>query len=210
MDRQALPSIILSVAIVGFFAVMLYPHDGEPRPRAKGRGPRASSAARSESAGAKAAPTRAVAVRGEMISAPGPPAASNPEDRTGPEPARPVVGPQVGPAARAARVDRPAEAPLSAVRVASRSSAARTAPGWAAVAPSRSATTSSRAPEERLARAPFTVVGSGETIADVARRVYGAGGDAGALWRANRDVLKGPDSPVAPGTVLRTPAAPMR
>ena len=68
------------------------------------------------------------------------------------------------------------------------------------------------APESatRLARAPFTVVGSGETMADVARRVYGRTDDVEALWRANRNIPNGPGSPLAPGTVLHIPAPPLR
>jgi nucleoid-associated protein YgaU len=58
----------------------------------------------------------------------------------------------------------------------------------------------------KLARAPFTIVGSGETITDVARRVYGTADDADMLWRANRDVVGEPGAPLAAGTVLRTPA----
>ena len=59
--------------------------------------------------------------------------------------------------------------------------------------------------EPEGARGPFVRVREGETLADVARRVYGDGADAGALWRANRDVLDGPASPVRAGTRLRTP-----
>jgi nucleoid-associated protein YgaU len=58
----------------------------------------------------------------------------------------------------------------------------------------------------RLARAPFTVVGSGETMADVARRVYGNADDLESLWRANRDVVSGSGAPLSPGMVLHTPA----
>ena len=40
---------------------------------------------------------------------------------------------------------------------------------------------------------------------DVALRVYGTADDVDALWRANRDALPRPDSPLSPGTLLRTP-----
>jgi hypothetical protein len=50
-----------------------------------------------------------------------------------------------------------------------------------------------------------TVVGRDETISDVALRVYGTTSQADALWRANRDALPQRDSPLLPGTLLRTP-----
>lgn len=54
-------------------------------------------------------------------------------------------------------------------------------------------------------RGVFTVVREGETLSDVARRVYGGEFDANSLWTANRDVLDREDSPLRPGTMLRTP-----
>jgi Tfp pilus assembly protein FimV len=51
----------------------------------------------------------------------------------------------------------------------------------------------------------FTRVESGESLADVAIRVYGSGQMASALWRANRDQLPGPTSRLEPGMILRTP-----
>jgi nucleoid-associated protein YgaU len=70
--------------------------------------------------------------------------------------------------------------------------------------------TESRAPEPVHPivfepRGVFTVVRDGETLADVARRVYGGQFDANSLWTANRDVLDREDSPLRPGTMLRTP-----
>jgi hypothetical protein len=54
-------------------------------------------------------------------------------------------------------------------------------------------------------RGAFTSVRPGETLPDVARRVYGPGGDAERLWKANRDLIEKQDSPLPPGTMLRTP-----
>jgi hypothetical protein len=54
-------------------------------------------------------------------------------------------------------------------------------------------------------RSPFTVVRKGETLRDVAVRVYGSADPLDSLWRANRDLLPRQDSPLAPGSVLRTP-----
>ena len=51
----------------------------------------------------------------------------------------------------------------------------------------------------------FTIVDPDETLEDVARRIYGSGGVADALWRANRDALSRRDSQLSAGMVLRTP-----
>ncbi len=51
----------------------------------------------------------------------------------------------------------------------------------------------------------FTVVKAGEALDDVALRVYGTTGEAALLWRANRDALERPDSPLKVGMLLRTP-----
>ena len=51
----------------------------------------------------------------------------------------------------------------------------------------------------------FAVVEEGETLADVARRVYGSEDQAEALRRANRDQLGGPGAEVRAGMLLRTP-----
>jgi nucleoid-associated protein YgaU len=53
---------------------------------------------------------------------------------------------------------------------------------------------------------PFTTLGPGETLGDVARRVYGAPEFAPELWRANRDQVDRLDQVLPAGTVLRTPA----
>jgi hypothetical protein len=54
-------------------------------------------------------------------------------------------------------------------------------------------------------RGAFTQVRDGESLADVAARVYGESGDAKALWSVNRDLVEREDSPLRPGTLLRTP-----
>jgi hypothetical protein len=67
---------------------------------------------------------------------------------------------------------------------------------------------SAQSTEPRKPRQPaqaITVVEADETIADVALRVYGTTSHADALWRANRDALPRRDSPLVPGTLLRTP-----
>ncbi len=72
------------------------------------------------------------------------------------------------------------------------------------VAP-RTAARPSRANTARQPRSAFTVVETNETITDVAVRVYGTAEEADVLWRANRDAMPRQDSPLAPGTLLRTP-----
>lgn len=52
----------------------------------------------------------------------------------------------------------------------------------------------------------FDRVRDGESLADVARRVYGEGADLEAFWKVNRDQLASPEAEVRPGMVLRTPA----
>jgi nucleoid-associated protein YgaU len=65
--------------------------------------------------------------------------------------------------------------------------------------------TASLVSARRPARPGFATVRAGEDLAAVARRVYGAAAAAEALWRANRDQLADPGSPLKPGMPLRTP-----
>jgi hypothetical protein len=84
------------------------------------------------------------------------------------------------------------------IRTASKSSAR---PGVAPVTAARPR----RDHRARQPRAAFTVVEANETITDVAVRVYGTADEADVLWRANRDAMPRQDSPLSPGTLLRTP-----
>ncbi len=68
-----------------------------------------------------------------------------------------------------------------------------------------SATNPQRAGLSGQPREAFATVAAGERLEDVARRVYGTAEAAERLWRANRDTLSRPDSPLEPGTLLRTP-----
>jgi hypothetical protein len=54
-------------------------------------------------------------------------------------------------------------------------------------------------------RSSFTEVGPGESLADVALRVYGSEKDRDRLWRANRDLLPSPEAALEAGVILRTP-----
>lgn len=74
--------------------------------------------------------------------------------------------------------------------------------------PAPAAVPAATRPEPAAPRRPdaaFTRVEPGEDLAAVARRVYGAGGDVEALWRANRDQLAAVDAPLVAGMLLRTP-----
>jgi nucleoid-associated protein YgaU len=51
----------------------------------------------------------------------------------------------------------------------------------------------------------FTQVGEGESLTDVAVRVYGTSEATSALWRANRDIIARRETPLEVGLVLRTP-----
>ncbi|WZO99509.1 hypothetical protein EP7_001116 [Isosphaeraceae bacterium EP7] len=55
------------------------------------------------------------------------------------------------------------------------------------------------------ARGAFTTVEQGESLADVAERVYGDESAKERLWAVNRDELPRRDSPLKAGTLLRTP-----
>lgn len=54
----------------------------------------------------------------------------------------------------------------------------------------------------------FTEARNGETLAEVAERVYGTGIDLRAFWKVNRDQLATMDAPIRAGMVLRTPDLP--
>jgi hypothetical protein len=90
----------------------------------------------------------------------------------------------------------------AAARPAIRTASKPSAPSEAT---SLTAARTNRARVPRQPQSAFTVVETNETIRDVALRVYGAADDADVLWRANRDTMPRRDTPLAPGTLLRTP-----
>lgn len=75
----------------------------------------------------------------------------------------------------------------------------------AAVAPAPRIRPVSRTRPAATPRSAFTIVAEGETLDDVASRVYGTADRAESLWRANRDLLGRPRDPLRPGMLLRTP-----
>ncbi len=222
MNRNAVASIFLSVSIVCFFAVALYRHDPvrgqSPKRREAGPPPKGREPIKSSGEGIAAVDRDSIPVAGRAGTAVGHPPAST-----------------VGPAARALAGPRDRRKPANPIedlagsgREPGGGSHGRTrsdvtgpmnqvSPGPAGpdgtpgLEPHPRAPTQAESPSVRLARAPFTIVGAGETIADVARRIYGPGDDdVQWLRRANRDVLDGPGEALPPGTVLRTPARSMR
>jgi hypothetical protein len=176
MNEHAGPACALSVLIVGLFAVLL--HDrGQPTPTKK-------PIAQNRSA---SVPDRTIA-QVKVVSP------------------RPVREPQLAspPPPASARVVEPAT-PVRPIE--SASIPPPEAPSASPVAPKLPASSGGVARSTRAlpARTPFTVVLSGETLADVATRVYGSSDSTWELWRANRDQVAQIDSVLARGMLLRTP-----
>ncbi len=200
MTRQVVPSIVLSVLIVCFFAVALY----QPDPPGPGQGVRRSKTggeiARTGSAPQASGRSSGARTRDVAPQAPDPAgrdtdrAASAPKDGTSGSPARSftTVANRSGRPPRnspGARTDARRREPIDTDFGPPPTDARKRVPIDTDFGPRRS----------------FTVVRAGETLGDVARRVYGPAGEAGALWRANRDALQRRDSPLAVGMLLRTP-----
>ena len=68
----------------------------------------------------------------------------------------------------------------------------------------------SQAKRPRRPSSAFATVADGESLADVAARVYGLPEAAAVLFRANRDQIDRVDEKPPVGTVLRTPEADVR
>ena len=176
MNEHAGPACALSVLIVGLFAVLL--HDrGQPTPTKK-----------------PIAQNRSASVPDRTV----PPSKD--------ESPRPVREPRLAspPPPASARVVEPAT-PARSIE-----SAPISPPKAPSAPPAESKTPAGggeRAKSTRAlpARTPFTVVLSGETLADVAARVYGSSDSTRELWRANRDQVAQIDSVLARGMLLRTP-----
>lgn len=137
-------------------------------------------------------------------------------------PPRPGRPPNPAPGHHVARAPapaegRPAEEPVEGDAVRKPVVAARAEPASPAlvtrvagpVGPPPSATTRTVArPSPRARTQPrgaFARVEAGETLPDLARRVYGSPAMAEALWRANRDQLPAAESRLEVGMLLRTP-----
>ncbi len=202
MNRQIIPSMILSVLIVCFFSVLLHDRD-KPRSGLKREPEPASS------------PDWASQAAGTAVNSP-PAADPRPAEK---EPARPQLQPHVpvqsAPVPPPVRPEQPARRdplpsptrsePVATIplETAPRDDARRSSPASPAQPP-----TTHQAPSPAVATRPrsaFTTVQQGETLEDVAIRVYGSSDQVDLLWRANRDLLRQKDSPLHAGAVLRTP-----
>jgi nucleoid-associated protein YgaU len=185
MNRQVGPSILLSVAIVCFFAVALYQHDPPQTRDGRSRSRSADAIARSGSAPLRE-PKRSTSTRADTV------------ERVHSASVRTEREPQPVPSAVPSAL-RPSLA--SATRPPGPSVHRRAAYPMG----SEQATKDEPIEVARRPASPFTIVEADESLEDVARRIYGSGTHVDALWRANRDTLTRKDSPLATGMVLRTP-----
>ena len=186
MNEHAGPACALSGLIVGAFAVLLYEKPeipAAPKPPARSV--------------ADASPRRVEAPRVDS-----PPAASRDHPAI-PVPTTPVIA-----HAEVNAIGGPAPNPLEAgptgVRE-PRSGPSVGPPKATSPGEGRAESAKRHAFDPGRPRPPFTVVGPGETLVEVATRVYGSGDSARAIWKANRDQMERIDSELTPGTLLRTP-----
>lgn len=184
MNEHAGASCALSVLIVAVFAVLL--HDRNPPPHPPATKPEATARIDAPPPLAKSLPNLKPAGPIEIIS-------QTPLPRLASTPAKP-----------------PAPVPLPApAEIATPATEARSLPIVPVIVnlPARPAPAPAPAPDRRVTRplSSFAEVQEGETLADVATRVYGTTDSLQSLWKANRDQLAKPDSSLARGTLLRTP-----
>ena len=202
MNRQVIPSMILSVLIVCSFAIVLFERD----PDAAGRKPDPGPAA-NKSTPPSASPSPGLANAGAArLAEPATAGARTPGQETAvtTEPPPQAKGPKE-------RASDPAPAPVRrrrsrAERASARGDRRRPAlDGDRAGGRRTSAASPSTAPASTVPRAAYTVVQKGETLKDVAVRVYGSSDRLDSLWRANRDVLPRSDSPSPRGPCSARP-----
>ena len=224
MDRQVIPSMILSVLIVGFFSIVLYEPD---KPKAKVSTAKSDAAPPATSAPALPKVEKAVAPSAlDPPAAPRAPVPSNSgKEQPQPDPKNPArtesaqsqtADPHGSTAPVAdeqqakplARADAPTVAPEKVQET------ARAGPDHAVSPPPSPPTLpasktahepADSAPARIMHRSAFTTVKEGETLEDVAARIYGSLDKIDLIWKSNRDVLPQKNSRLLPGTVLRTP-----
>jgi hypothetical protein len=225
MNRHIVPSMLLSVLIVCFFAVILFERDSPRRSLGNDRAVtgKKTGVERPASAphGTDATPETPHPADGKQE----PEAEKKPEQGKRQATAEPTASPvkQAGAGSSSAHTPSGAatqDAPARGAQVVSQSPASNTSrptPLPAKEGATRSSASGgadssppkTRTPEPAAESGPqqaFAAVRQGETLRDVAIRVYGSADDLDSLWRANRDVLPRKDSPLAAGSVLRTPA----
>ena len=201
MNRHAGASFTLSVLIVAFFGVVLYQPETQSVPS-----PRKATAARKRSATEPPAhrpppppPTPGVPLaEAEAESAPSPPSPLRPTSSSVTshrlQPPRASVASAPGLARISSRPKTPRKPALANSTV---------SPTIRASEPLR--TVSRRLPVPSKPRSAFTEAVDGESLKDVALRVYGDPNSVRTLWLANRDILNDQKSPLRAGTLLRTP-----
>lgn len=178
MNEHAGPACTLSVLIVGIFAVLLHEKDQSPT-LAKPRAP--------EPGVVKEHHREPQSPRGESISR---------SLETSPGSSPPSTSIQLH---EAGSKGDPSRTFLNTASASTTSASSANPTNRPVKLPSK--------PKPRLIRprSPFTVVGPGESLADVATRVYGSPDAKEAIWKANRDQIAQVDSPLVRGTLLRTP-----
>jgi hypothetical protein len=181
MNRQVIPSMFLSVFIVCFFSVLLYDHDRPPSTRGQ-------SQAKVKAEPAPAPPEH-----------PGPSPSTRPAQPVPEAPAPKAAEPAAEPPAVSAPPSRTEPEPAVAVPP-----PATVEPAPVREPPKTTIPVAAESPHEPPSA--FTTTREGESLGDVAVRVYGSAEKADTLWRANRDLLPHRDSPLIAGAVLRTPA----
>ncbi len=204
MNRHAGASFALSVLLVCFFGIVLYqpePRDSSPPQRTASTG---SSTPRVQTSRVTPPPPT-----------PGIPLVETQNDD--PEPPKERKTPRPQSIAQTAPNPAPLS-PLAPTLVHFSSNSDRD------LSPKRKPTPSPKSSQARLSsypnglqtvstrhsapprpRSAFTQVAEGESLTDIALRVYGDSESVHSLWLANRDTLPNQDSPLRSGTLLRTP-----
>jgi hypothetical protein len=200
MDQHLGASITLSFALVVFFAIVLYQPEKPPVPPSPAEG---APGLPQEPPPSQTGPIPPVTpaeplpeLTSQAASAPSSPLVQEVEGF----PERPI---------ETIATHRPE--PETRVRTSPggtrpRSKSQRKAPGAdSGPIATRVAPTTRREVTERPPHATFTLANEGETLKDVAIRIYGSEVEAEALWRLNRDLIGRSDVSLSAGTLLRTP-----
>lgn len=209
MNRNVPASFGLSVLTVLFFAIALYQPD-PPVTRAVADRPALAPAP--ETAGTAppsepAAPVETGPIAGVVPPATPPAEAAHQMD---PDPLQVRAIPPLLPETRTEDIlDKPSTSPVPppvSEAHAQPTVTLETTP--TSVRPVAARPASARLPKAMSRPAPrgaYTESRAGESLPDIALRVYGSAASAKSLWLANRDILDRPDAPLAAGTLLRTP-----
>jgi hypothetical protein len=207
MNRNAGASFTLSVLMVCFFTVALYPRDGPPPPcSAK------SSVVSSEAPGSAPLDPPPLPTPGVPLFEATEVAAAEPASKPDPVPeprdeGRAETSPRPQPVTVRSLQDRSEIMAGTEERPPGPSRAELMTRPSPTTWPVRAQTIARRRAIVPPCHPPaFTTVGAGESLADVAIRVYGSPESAEMLWRANRDFIEQRDSSLRAGMLLRTPS----